>query len=645
MKKKNLLVMSLALLCGAALTACGGDSSKPYPDEPEESYVEDTRRFNIYFDEELTTQIASGNIELEVGKRFLLWQHISVPGGTYTLEALTDNIEIDGHVIVAKAYGPFKVKIAAAEDGTTKTVNKSISGNVVSSGKIAFNNLWNAASENGNYTATNEYFGTVLHNENYIEMEMSSDNSGNRIFTGNVYDEKSGHYYTYDYSENAPQNLEWGSGYGASMEMLMTTKGFGIPSSSWVEQFDESGNSLNKFVLEDTFDTHGFSSLIDPFMDKLFSIGNGYSVLVSRASATKLVATLDEASNSLILTAARDNGSLIKTYVSGTTTYNVVTTISDIGFTAHDEVDAWLANPVYPEQVDVSKLKQFFLDIEKAQNYTCVRQGSWFDLTSGQFIEAPQKAVDSGFADYLNAYTAVDFVADEALVNVVIANTPGIYNYIGQGGIVEGWTVPEVGSVRTYFANEYGLSGAAGTMDEETGVVTYDAAQSLNSSVTSIWGHAKSETGWSVPLVHEGLADIIDLMSFSRHSVDAGLDLYYFGTTGDDCNPNAEDNRVLFYWGDEKAPESIFGGFESFVSYLSADGLDTNTNVMANILFGRTGMEYYYSRFFVLEKGHLEMDSILLYDSKTAYVTTISWQDVGTTELDSGTLSLIGKAA
>ncbi|MDY2913609.1 MAG: hypothetical protein SOV58_03120 [Candidatus Enteromonas sp.] len=666
MKKSKLLVYSLAVLLGTALASCavGGNSTSSDAPSSEEIVssefkgdtsgevqesvnTDDTRRYNIYFDEELTAQLASGNIELEQGNRFLLWQHVSVPDGTYTLEAVTDNVVIDGHVIYAKDYGPFKVKINAIQNGTGKKTTKAISGNVVSAGKILFNSLWNEASETNNFTASNEYFGTVYHNEKYIEMEWATQGSGT-IFRGNVYDEATGRYYTYDYLDSNPGTLEFGKGYGASNELLMTTKDFGIPASSWVEQFDQDGNSLNQFILEDTLDNNGYSDLIDPFMDKLFSMGNGYSVLVNRAGARKLVATVDEDTGTIQMTAARENGSLIKTYASSGKTYNVVTTISDVGLTGHDAVDAWLANPVYPEKVDTSKLKAFFTGIETAKNYTCERVGAWMDRTTGKLIEAPQAVVDSGFAEYLNTYDAIDFVTEDTLVNVVTASTPEVFNYIGQANIKEKWTVPSAGDVTTYFTNESGWSGAIGTVDLESKemAITYGAPQLISSEVKSLWGLSKSEDGsWMLPLVHEGLADIIDLMSFSDYAAEGGEEIYSFSTTGDDCNPSAEDNRVILYWGDEESPSAVVGGFEGYLSYISVDGLDFNTNVISNILFERTGMEYYYSRNFILGEGSCTLLSALAYDNSLAYVTITEWSDVGTTVLDDATLALTGKTA
>ena len=98
MNCKKLLLLSVATLLGAVtLTGCG----EPTIPEESETTTEDTRRYNIYFDEEITK--AGKNLEIASGSRYLLWKHVSVPSGTYTLTALTDNIEIDGHVIVAKS--------------------------------------------------------------------------------------------------------------------------------------------------------------------------------------------------------------------------------------------------------------------------------------------------------------------------------------------------------------------------------------------------------------------------------------------------------------------------------------------------------------------------------------------------------------
>lgn len=126
MKKTKIALLSISALLGAAtLVGCGntgGDSA--HPGEETETSTSDGRRFNIYFSQEPERP------RRQLGNRQghplpPLEAHLR-PGGTYTLEVLSGNVEVDNHVIVAKGYGNFKIKISAVSEDGKNTQTKSL---------------------------------------------------------------------------------------------------------------------------------------------------------------------------------------------------------------------------------------------------------------------------------------------------------------------------------------------------------------------------------------------------------------------------------------------------------------------------------------------------------------------------------------
>ena len=77
MKNKSplriLSAVALLAFSGIGMVACNSGVTG----EPPETTIEDTRAYNIWFDDELSAN--STNVEIQKGSRYLLWQHISVP--------------------------------------------------------------------------------------------------------------------------------------------------------------------------------------------------------------------------------------------------------------------------------------------------------------------------------------------------------------------------------------------------------------------------------------------------------------------------------------------------------------------------------------------------------------------------------------
>lgn len=634
MNCKKLLLLSVATLLGAVtLTGCGQPSGPDTSAEESETTTEDTRRYNIYFDEEITK--AGKNLEIASGSRYLLWKHVSVPSGTYTLTALTDNIEIDGHVIVAKSYGPFKVKITAVDAAGENTKTKSLEGNVVSAEKVEFNRLWNLASESGNYTVESELNATARHNELYNELLIGETEKGDLVYDGNVYDEASGHWYNYQYSTADEDTIEWASGYGAADTTTLMTKDFGIAGADFQEIFDEDGNPTGEFVLKDIIDSeYHDSTKIAPLFDQFFSYGNAYSLLVSKAGSVALSASVDADMGEITLAGKKENGTLIKNYTYNGVTQDATVKMYDIGATNHGAIDDWLKNPVYPEAVDVSPISAFFESMATAKNYTAQREGAWVNPQTGKETKCPANLFISG-QTVAPAYLAIDFVDDETLVNIVASNDTTAFNFIGRD-IQQGYAFPAAGDVSAYFVKDGVLNLAKGSMNPNSKEIeiTYGAPQT-GKEVPSLW---------ETTLTQAFLGKHVPSVSFSGKAAYKDGDYYYFNTNGEDCSlTNKDESLVIFTLSDN----GIIGGFADFVSYLSVDSIDFNVSCTMDALFGRTGKEYYFNQLLVLDEqsGILQMIRMLKWSSEAAYVQTWTWGKVGSTVLDDASAALNPKAA
>lgn len=647
MKSKKLLLLSVTMLLGVgALVGCDdqgdvssngnettSESSSSLPeDEPVESTdPNDTRAFNIYFDQALTEM--NGNLEIAQGKRFLLWQHVAVPGGTYVVEVTSGNVSIDQHVVVAEGYGAFKLKITATSENGKNKRTKSLSGNVVSEEKVEFNRLWAEASK-GNYTASSEMHGETRHGDNFIEMLKGTDkDTGAKVYEGTVYDESSAHWYPYTYSEANATQITIGQGYGYNHEILGTAPGFEVKGTDFVEIFDKDNNPTGEFHLEDSIDQDGDSTKIGPVIDNMFTnLGSAYHLLVRNNVDGVTAALNDEGGFDLIPTRNKGANKYL-TFNYGNESFATTASIYDIGSTANAGVTAWLASPAYAEQIDVSALKGFFNAMDEAKNYSVLRQGFWMDPNTGLAIDTPKDINNiDGQGHTIGSYVALDTVVDDTIVNIVLDADANTVTFADT--LIKGWTMPEANSATAYYVKNGTLNVAQGTVtppetEEGEATITYDAPTDTGTAVDTLWGK---------DFLNDGFAEILDTVSFYKAINADGKSLYAFNTRGDDAaKPFGEGGYVLATF----VSGAIIGGLHDYVSYVSLDMLDFNVNMIWDVLFDRAGKENYFTSYFVLTEGALSMVRILDFSNDASYYQETTWTDVGTTVLDDATLALL----
>ena len=648
MKSKLRLLSVAALLAatGIGMVSCGvtadGGNSTTTSEATEPASNSDTRKFNIWLDTELSKQ--NGNIEIANGSRYLLWQHISVPDGTYTLEAKTSNITIDNHVIVATGLGSFRVQIKATSS-TGKTATKVVSGVVISEEKSEFNDLWNNMAEENVYKAEGDAFSTVNHlgDDAYEFFYSTNSKTGADIYQGSVYSKDKGHWYTYQYTSTDTSKLTFDSGYGYSMDNFGVGAGLNdVATYSWKEITDTAGNGTGKFYLEDSFTTSGsykYSDIVSALYDNIFGeMNNNYDTFCTRlAGATGIIATLD--GDSIVITPCDDNKTEISTVTYGSTKYDLTVTLSEIGTLANTALDDWMKNPTYPTAVDVTSLTNAFSNIETKKNYTMTTTGTWVNPSTNYVTTTP-----SGASEYMEPYSSYTKVSGDLKVNVVSTVTSNQYNFLNGSGVDSmltgsDYSLPTAGAVTaTYISSAGKYSQCTGTMADD-GTITYGTPVSATSSkITSLWGHKTYNDAPAIPLVSEGITDLLGYVSFSGTSTGSnGSIAYLYNTNGDDWNSEADTNYVIASW----ISGAVFGGMASWIYAEAEDYLALNVKELVSYLFGRSGSEFYFTNYLTVNDGEISLVEILAYSSSAYYVMETTWSDIGTTVLDSASNALI----
>ncbi len=636
--KSKLKTLALAVMLGVTGIGVVGCTPDLHPDEEKESSSSDSRAFNIWFDTELTKQ--NGKLEIAVGQRYLLWKHISVPNGTYVLEAKTDNVTIDNHVIEATATGAFKVSITATSNEGKKTT-KTLSGTIITEEKAAFNRLWDKMAETDNYKATGDVFGETIHygSEKAYEYLAGTNSSGKSVYYGDVYDSKTKHWYSYGYVVGDSE-LTFNGGYGLDAESFGLVAGLtDIGAYQWTELTDASGNGTGKFYLEDSISTsngYKYSDVISPLFDTIYgSLNNVWESILTRSlSATGVVATVDSDDNSITLTPVDKDKKDIDTYKSSSSNYSLLTVISGVGETTNSYVDEWIKTPSYPEAVDINGLKSAFKSIEEKKNYTMTTIAAWVNTSTEKTVDAPEN-----LAEVFEPFISTVMVDDDMKVDVVNYSSSNQWNFLNAAGLDSTflgddseWKMPEAGDVTTSFIKDGKYSQVTGKVGDDQTITYGDVA--TGKDLTSLWGHYQQSDGTAaLPLVTEGLGDILDTVSFTSTRSVGDTDAYYFNTCGDDYN----DTYKILSW----STGAIVGGICPWIYAENSDFLALNMKAIMSYGFGRVGAELYFNTYFTVEDGEITLNEVLSYDRSTAFIMTTSWSDIGTTVLDPASQALL----
>ena len=636
MKNKSplriLSAVALLAFSGIGMVACNSGVTG----EPPETTIEDTRAYNIWFDDELSAN--STNVEIQKGSRFLLWQHISVPDGTYELEARTENIKIDKHVIQALDYGDFRVVIHAV-GSNGKKLTRSISGKVISEEKAQFNEYWKTMQETNRYRVSSEFSNTVVHlgDEAYEYLAGTNSKTGSDVYGGAVYDKATSHWYSYSYDSAKPSALEIDPGYGLSITDFKTQSGLaGVKTFNWVEVMDANGAGTGKFFLQDDVTEENgylYSNVVDPLYINMFSdiFGNWISLVRSEDIAARgMIASLE--GDGIKLVPAKSETEAIESFEKE----DLASYVTEIGETANAAVEAWAAKPTYPKQVNTTLLGEAFAQIEAEKNYTITTRGLWVNPNTGYATTAPEKS--DGTFEPFSSTTMVD---GDMKVNIVGLSSANQINFINMSGLDEGlfggtYTIPETGTVTATYIKDGKLHMATGTISEDY-VITYEAPKT-GSDLASLWGHAgTAEEPKGYTIVSEGIQNLLPLVSFSGSSNSSSGTTFVFNTCGDDLNADAKQNLFLVSWSDGQK----FGGIKPSIYMQESDYLALNMSEIFSFLFGAAGNEFYITSYFLIDSDSITLMEILPYSNDGYYVMETVWSNIGSTIIDNASQALL----
>ncbi len=349
-------------------------------------------RGNIVFDEEkVPSEIVIGDDNAINVEDFVTVTKVK----NWTLSSESETIEIDGHKVTGVDYGDFLLTIKA---GKTK---RAIEGKVVSKGKIKFNKFIDSIDRN--FTIMNNITGVEFVDKDfYAVLGTSGENKDDFNFEGSMKG-KDGKYYAYTAIARANSNdeLEFVAdqfkvtpGKGRSPESY----GFGafnsdgnVGGAKW-EEIINKGEPTGAYLLEavaiDEYDTN-ISTLYERLAPGSFYYIENLVKQATRAEVAGMAALLGKDGTFAMFYPVASNGKIVQNISYNGSQLSLGVQISDVGTTTVAPVANWMANPVYPEAVDISALTNFFTNMQEKKTFSATAKASWVNPKTGKEIDCP----------------------------------------------------------------------------------------------------------------------------------------------------------------------------------------------------------------------------------------------------------------
>lgn len=442
-------------------------------------------RGNIVFDEEkVPSEIVIGDDNAINVEDFVTVTKVK----NWTLSSESETIEIDGHKVTGVDYGDFLLTIKA---GKTK---RAIEGKVVSKGKIKFNNFID--SIDSNFTIMNSITGVEFVDKDfYAVLGTSGENKDDFNFEGSMKG-KDGKYYAYtaiaraksdDELEFVADQFKVTPGKGRSPEAY----GFGafnsdgnVGGTKW-EEIINKGEPTGAYILEavaiDEYDTN-ISTLYERLAPGSFYFIKNLVKQATRAEVAGMAALLGKDGTFAMFYPVASNGQIVQNVPYNVGQLSLGVQISDVGTTTIAPVASWMANPVYPEAVDISALTNFFTNMQEKKTFSATAKASWVN-SKGEAIDCPSglkvQADDGRLTEVLPTFEMESH-----------ANADGIYKKIT--GLNKyhnaGLGTSEDSTSLIFTANGSLYTSSATTVD---GVETFsDPVQDTESKMTDIWANS-----------------------------------------------------------------------------------------------------------------------------------------------------------
>ena len=499
----------LFALCAISLCACGTPSVGPSTSSSDAS----SSRANP----SIITHTGVSK-DLAIGSSTSLEKYYTVINcPDWYAEALTDNVIVDGHNVVALEYGPYRVRLHAGN------LTRNLTGAVVSSEKVAFNELFLEVYDN--FTA----FWTLGSGENiqmgnyvvrapgYVATYYGYDyTAGSYLFRGTIDHPSNGDHYSFEVKGDiAPtgdryalgKTIEVLPGYSKSIEH----QGFepvSLDPDKIEELYTEAGYPQRLYYLDDADE-------ISLLFDNL--LGGGWYYLQTNYKAEGLLFTT--ISTGIRLVPVASNGAIIDSEID----------IMAIGESWIQGCEAWLEDPVAPEKLDVSPIQTFFDKVLASKSYTITGTGEWLIIYSDGSTTAIDCPADFHFSDtgteILSNFRTVGYHTPTASLSRIIDISDNATNFIH----LDEKILP--GETEVYFNHNDALYHAKGNYDIGEDEYAFEDDPERMSEATygrDVWGLLESPAMFSSEL------GLLSDASFYDSLATGGQTYYYLNDCGKD---------------------------------------------------------------------------------------------------------------
>ena len=542
-----------------------------------------------------------------------LEDHIEVTKvSTWSLTTESKNVKIEGHTFKAVDYGAYTITIVA---GTTK---RAIHGYVVTPNKIAFDELWGTiAPDHLDYVLGGAMTGTAIVKDDYW-MEYDPETAN---FEGAIRLPKTETYYSFnlplaDDEDGFGEKVVMNKGYGRSH----ASRGYGenldlVKPTDFIQIFDEDGDPTGYFVLENSaIDQYGESKVqhyVDSLVgDELWSYYQD-NILESDSTTGMPIGNLHLAARyvkdrktglvTVTLYPMSDAGVIVPTVTIGKNTYKTDIVVTNIGDAAVPACEDWLENPVVPEAIDLTLLRNAADNLIKEKTYTFSTVAQWVNASTGQPEDVPTyMCFDDGtpVMDNHNVSGAVNTQIVEHTYNYVTPLT-----YLPDKNIV----LPEIGTREVNFVdNTKFYSSSKGPEATEWSSPTIE---DFSDDESTIWDSTLTPYFLKVTDKMDLLADasIYD----SKVDDETGNTLFFYNTYGNDMN-----------YGRNK----YYAGLPFYFASLAPNMLGWIPVFYMNYMNWWTSSTIFFS---VSPNGDFSFNWTFTADKNDVYVVSVAFTDIG----------------
>ena len=582
-------------------------------------------RGNVVFDEEkVPSEIIIGDDNAINVEDFVTVTKVS----HWSLVSDSTTIEIDGHKVTGVDYGEFSLTIKA---GKTRRI---LEGRVVSKNKTKFNTF--VDSIGGNYTIINSVTGLEMVNLDKGYYATIVDSTQTSVTLTGSMPGKDGKQYSFNVEASADSagdidldsaafTINKGYGRRISTTGLDEFNADGnVGGTAWTEVIS-SGEPTGAYLLEDK-EVDQYSTVISNFLDR---IAPDYYLNINSmieddtgSGIAALALLLGNDGTFAQIYPVNGKGNIIQYVTYGTQRLSAAIQISDIGTTSIKSVEDWIANPTYPEQIDISPIETFFENMEQKKSFASTAKAGWINPQTGASIATPagMKVNDGGKA--IEVMPTFDYTA-YANANAIYKKVSNVNEYYDAG-------IGSAGDSTSLLISKNNKVYVSSFTDKD-GVQSWSTpVQNTQTQLTDIW-----QDSLEVPTIVLSVADedeglnFLQLASFEGVTTDetSGNKTWYMNQNGNDTLYN-------------------FTGinYGEGINAIMASQTDYYASVYMTFWMGAQGWIYDACEmsFVLSEDGNkLTYNMEFTAGSTISYLFTISFYDVGTDAMPSDAQAIV----